>query len=159
MSSGPAPAPPSSDHEIRIARTEAGLAALGQDVRDLVGAVRGIADKMDANHTAFFDALAKKGQTNWTLIVAIASVAMTGMVYLGSQWREPITQRQEALASEIAALRQAVVPRAEVQGLVRQGERDNDLIRTRIERFEARISKEVERLNGTVYVPAWSKRS
>lgn len=159
MSAGAAPASPSSDHEIRIARTEAGLAALGQDVRDLVGAVRDIAGKMDASHSAFFDALAKKGQTNWTLIVGIAGVAMTGMVYLGSQWREPIVQRQEAMAAEIVSLRQAVVPRAEVQTLVRQAERDNDLIRNRIERFEARVGKDVERLNSTVFVPAWSKRS
>ncbi|MGU3284693.1 hypothetical protein [Methylobacterium mesophilicum] len=122
MSAGAAPAP-SSDHEIRIARTEVGLVALGQDVRDLVGAVRGIADKMEANHSAFFDALAKKGQTNWVLIVAIVAAAMTGIAYLGKSMADPILARQEGIGAEVRALQAVVVPRQEVNGYLTAAQR------------------------------------
>ncbi|AWV14804.1 hypothetical protein A3862_04215 [Methylobacterium sp. XJLW] len=155
MSAGAAPAP-ATDYEVRLARTEAGLAALGQDVRDLVGAVRGIADKIDADRSSFASELSKRDKTNWALVVSIVVASMGGMAFIGSGWREPLVQRQDAIATQVAALQQAVVPRAEVTSLMTQAQRDNDLIRQRIERTEARNEKRLDRLEGMTFVPAWT---
>lgn len=159
MSAGPAPSPSFGEWETRQARLEERVSGLEGDVRTVLTSVQGLGDKLDRDRSQLSNELSARSKTNWGLVATIVGLAMTGTVYLGSQWREPIVQRQEAMSAEIVALRQAVVPRAEVQGLVRQGERDNDLIRQRIERFETRIGKEVEHLNTTVFVPAWSKRS
>lgn len=147
------------DFEVRLAKTEASLAALGQDVSDLVGVMRGLADKFDASQSKIGAELSKRGQVNWGLIVSIIGAAMAGMAYYGSNLREPIVARQDALSLQIAALQSAVVPRAEVTTLMTQAQRDNDLIRLRIERFENRVEKRLDRLDGTVYVPAWKPRS
>lgn len=55
-----------------------------------------------------------------------------------------------------AIIGSAVVPRSEVNGIVAAAQRDNDLIRSRLERFENRLEKRVDRLDSTVFSPAWT---
>lgn len=147
------------DFEVRLAKTEAGLAALGADVKDLVDVMKGFAEKFDASQSHIAAELSKRGQVNWGLIVSIVGAAMAGMAYYGSNLREPIMARQDAQSVQLTNLQAAVVPRAEVNTLMTQAQRDNDLIRLRIERFESRVEKRLDRLDGTVYVPAWKPRS
>jgi len=80
-------------------------------------------------------------------------------VDVGNAWREPIINTAARQEIDIRALQASVVPRAEVQGLVRNGERDNDLIRQRIERFEARVEKHLDKLDGVVLAPAFARKS
>lgn len=145
------PAPANPGHDItalfgdRQARLEERVTGLEGGLKTVLGAVNGLGDKLD-----------RKGVWQWGSIFAAGSLIL-GIVYaIGQSWREPIVARQDAIAAQVAIIGNAVVPRSEVNGIVAAAQRDNDLIRQRLERFENRTDKRLERAESTLYAPAWT---
>lgn len=143
MSAGAAPTP--SDE--RLARLDERVDGLEQSIGHVVTAVDRLGGKLD-----------KASQPQWQLLLGVVGLVVCLVGYVGTAWQAPISATLVRQESDIRTLQGAVVPRAEVNDKLLQAQRDNDLIRNRIERSEARIEKRLDRVETMTTAPAWTAR-
>lgn len=129
--------------EERLARLDERVDGMEQSIGHVVTAVDRLSSKLD-----------KAGQPQWQLLLGVIGLIVGLVGYIGTAWQAPLTAAITRQQEDIRGLQAAVVPRQEVSGLLTMAQRDNDLIRQRIERFENRIERRLDRLEG----PFFSRR-
>ncbi|KZC01422.1 hypothetical protein ABID82_004258 [Methylobacterium sp. PvP062] len=126
--------------EERLARLDERVDGLEQSIGHVVTAVDRLSSKLD-----------KAGQPQWQLLLGLVGLMVTLTAYVGTAWQAPLAATMARQQEDIRELKTAVVPRQEVSGLLTGAQRDNDLIRSRIERFENRVEKRLDRLDGAIF--------
>lgn len=142
------PNPPSGTASADIARLDERVDGLEQSIGHVVTAVDRLGNKLD-----------KASQQQWQLLLGVVGLAVALVGYIGTAWQAPISATLVRQESDIRSLQGAVVPRAEVNDKLTAAQRDNNLIRQRVERSEARVEKRLDRIEGLMTAPAWGKRS